>query len=80
MSFFIGVFTGILVAAVISAVVMLGGSKPLDDTDNKTTGARSEMRVLIDHGNGCQYLRPVGGGLTPRLDASGNPICTKDPA
>ena len=50
-------------------------SNPLDATDNHVTGSRSGMRILVDHGTGCQYLRATGGGLTPRLDAQGKPIC-----
>lgn len=46
---------------------------PLDDTDNKATGKRSDMEILIDHGTGCQYLSRFG--LTPRLDANGKPMC-----
>jgi hypothetical protein len=65
----------------VGAVLLLGlwvsirNTGPLDDTDDHATGARSKMRVLIDHGTGCQYLLSEGGGLTPRLDASGKHIC-----
>ena len=42
-----------------------------DDTD--AHNERSGMRLLIDHGTGCQYLQR--GGITPRLDANVNHIC-----
>lgn len=68
---------GILIGGVIVLLLKAPAKNlgPLDDTDNHVTGARSNMTVLIDHGTGCQYLRGPGGGLTPRLDATGKPIC-----
>lgn len=42
-----------------------------DDTDAQHE--RSGMRLLIDHGTGCQYLQK--GGITPRLDETGKHIC-----
>lgn len=78
MSYFIGAFVASLFIALVA--LLPDANKPLDDTDDKLTGARSNMRVLIDHGTGCQYLRTAGGGLTPRLDSSGLPICKKEAA
>jgi hypothetical protein len=72
--FFLGAFvTALLVIGV--AALWPSSAKPLDDTDDKLTGKRSNMQILIDHGTGCQYLRTVGGGLTPRLDKDGKPMC-----
>lgn len=47
-----------------------------DDTDTPT-GARSRLDLHIDNRTGCHYLSTHKGGLTPRLDADGNHICTK---
>jgi hypothetical protein len=72
-NFLLGIF---FTAVVIGLIGMFArNSNPLDDTDNKLTGARSDMRILVDHGTGCQYLRSSGGGLTPRLDKDGKPMC-----
>jgi hypothetical protein len=49
--------------------------QPLDDTDSQS-GQRSNMELLTDYGTGCQYLRVIGGGITPRMDADGTQICT----
>lgn len=61
----------------IALVLLLGAllfrtvDLSLDSTDDHNTGARSGMRVFIDHGTGLQYLNTWGGGLTPRLDVDG---------
>lgn len=68
-----GLLIGVLLCVLISVSVKNSG--PLDATDNHVTGQRSNMQVLIDHGAGCQYLRGPDGGLTPRLDATGKPMC-----
>lgn len=78
MSYLIGAGIAILGVIILAAVVQNRG--PLDDTDNKLTGERSNMRILIDHGTGCQYLQTAGGGITPRLDAKGAHMCVKAPA
>ena len=46
----------------------------MDDTDVSAT-KRSGMRLHTDALTGCQYLAANGGGITPRLDASGKHIC-----
>lgn len=46
-----------------------------DDTDNRLTGKRSDLRLYIDYGTGRQYVRASGGSITPRLSSDGNPIC-----
>lgn len=52
-----------------------GGWMPTDDTD-LSKRVRSGMTPLTDYGTGCQYLTAPGGGVTPRLDPQGRPICT----
>jgi hypothetical protein len=47
---------------------------PRDDTDTED-GPRSGVNLRTDHGTGCQYLADPMGGITPRLDASGEHIC-----
>jgi hypothetical protein len=44
-----------------------------DDTDPVV--GRSGMEVLVDNRTGCQYLATSTGGLTPRLDDMGGPVC-----
>lgn len=46
-----------------------------DVTDNIKDKKRSGLSIYIDHETGCQYLGTVFGGLTPRLDRDGKPIC-----
>lgn len=46
-----------------------------DDSDDRAAGVHSELRPLIDHRTGCQYIRVTGGGITPRLDGRGRQIC-----
>lgn len=65
--------------AIVWALTKTGTSEwlePFDDTDNPN-GQRSNMMLLTDHGTGCQYLRVIGGGITPRLDADGKQICSE---
>ena len=69
-----------MLCVVILAVFLVnctGPGTPLDSTDNRDTGVRSDMTVLTDHGTGCQYLTTGRGGLTPRLDSDGKPMCSK---
>ena len=75
MSYLFGVLGGLLIAMLFAGVISFGNSSPLDSTDDHVTGARSQMRILVDHGTGCQYLKTASGGLTPRLDAQGKPMC-----
>lgn len=43
-----------------------------DNTDGPT---RSQMALFTDAKTGCQYLGSAWGGITPRMDNSGNHIC-----
>lgn len=36
---------------------------------------RSGMRLYRDTGTGCEYLAPLFGGLTPRMDSTGKQMC-----
>jgi hypothetical protein len=69
-------FGGIAIVLALVLVLIFGSINPrtLDETDDHETGKRSGMNVLIDHGTNCQYLK-ASGGLTPRLDVSGKPMC-----
>jgi hypothetical protein len=72
-AFWLGFLTMALL--VIAVPWLLKNRGPLDDTDNKITGERSNMRILIDHGTGCQYLLGSQGGISPRMTAAGKPRC-----
>ena len=49
-------------------------AKKLDDTDNLTTGERSNLVLYIDHGTGVHYIKTPFGPLVPRLDADGDVV------
>ena len=75
------VFYGITkaVAWICAAIIVLGligsivGYPQKDDTD--PSGGRSGLKIYTDSGTGCQYLSVSSGGVTPRLNADGHPIC-----
>lgn len=46
-----------------------------DVTDDAANSKRSNLRIYVDYGTGCQYVGTPFGGLTPRLDKDGRPIC-----
>lgn len=67
-------------AIVFASLVLSGcGGRPLDSTDDARTGTRSDLAVYVDYGTGCQYITMAGQylPLTPRLDATGRPMCGK---
>ena len=68
------VWIGVLIALLWPYVERLTGWLPgRDDTDSERT--RSNLELLTDAGTGCQYLRPRGGEMTPRLNAKGEHVC-----
>jgi len=46
-----------------------------DDTD--PPGGRSGLIIRTDALTGCQYLTTTRGGLTPRVDRHGAPLCAQ---
>lgn len=68
----------LMIAGVILLLVHLAQLYliPFDDTD--APPVRSGMYHYVDHGTGCEYIAPLFGGLTPRVDATGKHICRKD--
>lgn len=52
---------------------LLGNTLPKDNTD--PIDGRSGMSLHTDNKTGCQYLSLYFGGLTPRLDKSGQHVC-----
>lgn len=71
-----GIFLGGFLVLGLQAGLNAVAERPLDDTDSPT-GQRSNMELLTDHGTGCQYLRVMGGGVTPRLDGAGRQMCAQ---
>jgi len=75
------VFDGVTkaVAWICAAIIVLGligslvGYQKKDDTD--PVDGRSGLKIYTDSGTGCQYLSVSGGGVTPRLNVDGHPIC-----
>lgn len=75
------VFDGVtkVLAWICAAIIVLGligsavGYPQKDDTD--PSGGRSGLKIYTDSGTGCQYLSVSSGGVTPRLNADGHPIC-----
>lgn len=49
-----------------------------DETDDHVNYRRSGVSVVTDYGTGLQYLVTPKGGITPRMDVSGDQIRTGD--
>lgn len=70
---------GKISAAAVSGLAALGLAAALspdlsaDSTD--TAEKRSGMRLHTDALTGCQYLSVPFGGITPRLNSDGVPMC-----
>lgn len=64
--------------SIVVALVMLafGIDLTVDENDVLVNSKVSVLNLYTDNRNGCQYLGTRFGGLTPRLDANGNHICT----
>lgn len=68
-------FVCLLIFTCISlSVNWLKGNFDRDSTDGVE---RSGMKIHIDAQTGCQYLSVKGGGVTPRINPNGQPICKK---
>ena len=72
--------TWVFIVTLAAIYVLFDRLTPYDDTDDKENNGRSGMVLFTDHGTGCQY---VGTGqiwgnssITPRMDSSGNQVCT----
>lgn len=73
----------LMVAAYFVIAAFGAAVGPTDATDPQRKGYwfpdRSGLQPYTDHGTGCQYLRAGsmfgGSALTPRLDATGKPMC-----
>lgn len=50
------------------------GWRDADDCD-ASVSERCGMKPRVDALTGCEYLETAGGGITPRLDASGAQVC-----
>lgn len=67
--------TWLVLVLAISVYAALESRNKRDSTDTKTE--RSGMALYTDALTGCQYLS-AGGGLTPRIDSDGEPVCNED--
>ena len=63
------------IISLLSIITSMSNPLGYDETDDREKGIRSNMIMFTDHGTGCQYLGRAFGGLTPRLDIEGKPIC-----
>lgn len=62
--------------------IVAAACNPYDDTDPTVREwwgrSRSGLALYTDHKTGCQYVKAgLFGGITPRLDEQGRPICRK---
>lgn len=64
-------------AAIILAVTLYGVFVGADKDSTDGENERSGMNLYTDALTGCQYLS-AGGGLTPRIDSDGEPVCNED--
>ena len=53
-------------------------STAYDVTDDAKNGKRSGLHIYVDRETGVQYVGTIFGGLTPRLDAQGQPMILKE--
>lgn len=63
----------IIISMVITQIVT--GLTPYDETDDEVKGLRSGVKLITDHGTGCQYLTRFFGSPTPRLNKNGKHMC-----
>ena len=70
-------YRGVIIVGLVLAVGVHSCTMPYDDTDDAANGKRSGVRLTFDYGTGCIYLRTWSGGITPRLDEEGKPMCQK---
>ena len=62
---------GVVLAAAINATPI-----GRDDSDSQRWGSgRSGLKIYHDALSGCEYVGTPGGGLTPRLNSAGQPVC-----
>ena len=71
-----GDFAAFMLVLILLCNMFHGGFLSRDDTDDPS-GSRSGLIVYTDHRTGCQYVGTVLGGITPRLDKDGKPVCVK---
>lgn len=72
-----------LYAAILIGLVTAAGAalesidwRDADDCD-ASVSERCGMKPRVDALTGCEYLETAGGGITPRLDASGAQVCRR---
>ncbi len=72
----------ILAGIGMAALILLAVLRPYDDTDPVVREwwgrSRSGLALYTDSLTGCQYVKAgLFGGITPRIDERGRPICRK---
>lgn len=58
-------------------MLTLYGCRQVQPNDSVPNPNIDVTGLYIDPHTGCQYLGYIGHGLTPRLDATGKPMCPK---
>lgn len=59
----------IVVCTVLGACDEITNQSPIQDVNF------GSVRAWTDPDTGCQYIKEYNVGITPRLDASGHPMC-----
>lgn len=68
----------VAVISIVTAAVLLGGCDQVAPSEQDQMYTRSGLILSTDSDTGCQYIRvPGAGGITPRLDSDGRPMCGK---
>lgn len=74
--FAIGISWYFLLFVCVGWVISLIDGTNHDSTDGP--GQHSGVELHTDHLTGCQYVATAGGGIYPRLDQTGKPMCEGD--
>lgn len=68
------------ISTAIGAAVLVAACTPAAPDAPRDLFESSEGKVYVDRFTGCQYLVIPSRAITPRLDATGRPMCRPAPA